>query len=340
MVSRMRNAYIGLIYEDKEKELSNELSSITIIDNLSGVIDSIDIELKNDKNKLLSKENQLEIGGKLSLDLFTENWISKSEGIKKYVLGTYYIDERDINQTTGSIKALSIPLGSSQDELNTKTWGEISLQKLNEEFANKYKIKSFFYSKRNPLLVDIKQENEPDLQFLLKIAQQEGLNFKINANKLIMFDTEEYEKKEPNYDLDLNNHIYNFTENTKDIYTKVEVTYLKSKLLENEVVVYDLKDLGITPPGNLKEKVLKIKSRSKSGDLKKLAREKLLKVNRDRIVLDTSIIGKIDLYAGDIIKVKNAGIYSGNYMLKKVIKTLPGLVLKISAYKIWGKEEK
>ena len=87
MVSRMRNAYIGLIYEDKEKELSNELSSITIIDNLSGVIDSIDIELKNDKNKLLSKENQLEIGGKLSLDLFTENWISKSEGIKKYILG-------------------------------------------------------------------------------------------------------------------------------------------------------------------------------------------------------------------------------------------------------------
>lgn len=332
-----RRAGVKLKYSGKEVELSNELSSLTITDNISGIIDSIDFVLKNDNNRLLNKENELCIGEKVEFELWTLNWTSVEEGIKTYPLGIYYIDTRNFDNERGTFRALSIPGGDSQDEVNTKTWGEISLKSLNQEFADKYKIKSYFISNDNPLLKEIKQENEADLSFLKKIAEEEGFNFKINVDKLIMFDIEEYEKKESKYQLDLNNITYSIDEETKDLYTKVEIKYQKSKFLEEEKVVYSLKDFGIKIPGKVREKTLKINARSKSSNLKKLAKVRLFKENRERVTLNTTIVDKIDLYSGDVIEVINAGIFSGRYMIKKTTKKLPELNVKITAYKIWEK---
>lgn len=332
-----RRAGIKLKYSGKEVELSNELSSLTITDNISGIIDSIDFVLKNDNNRLLNKENELCIGEKVEFELWTLNWTSVEEGIKTYPLGIYYIDTRNFDNERGTFRALSIPGGDSQDEVNTKTWGEISLKSLNQEFADKYKIKSYFLSNDNPLLKEIKQENEADLSFLKKIAEEEGFNFKINVDKLIMFDIEEYEKKESKYQLNLNNITYSIDEETKDLYTKVEIKYQKSKFLEEEKVVYSLKDFGIKIPGKVREKTLKINARSKSSNLKKLAKVRLFKENRERVTLNTTIVDKIDLYSGDVIEVISAGIFSGRYMIKKTTKKLPELNVKITAYKIWEK---
>lgn len=332
-----RRAGVKLKYSEKEVELSNELSSLTITDNISGIIDNIDFVLKNDNNRLLNKENELCIGEKVEFELWTLNWTSLEEGIKTYPLGIYYIDTRNFDNERGTFRALSIPGGDSQDEVNTKTWGEISLKSLNQEFADKYKIKSYFISNDNPLLKEIKQENEADLSFLKKIAEEEGFNFKINVDKLIMFDIEEYEKKESKYQLDLNNITYSIDEETKDLYTKVEIKYQKSKFLEEEKVVYSLKDFGIKIPGKVREKTLKINARSKSSNLKKLAKVRLFKENRERVTLNTTIVDKIDLYSGDVIEVINAGIFSGRYMIKKTTKKLPELNVKITAYKIWEK---
>lgn len=332
-----RRAGIKLKYSGKEVELSNELSSLTITDNISGIIDSINFVLKNDNNRLLSEKNELCIGEKVEFELWTENWNSVEEGIKTYKLGIYYIDTRGFDNERGSFKALSIPGGNSQDEVSTKTWGEISLKSLNQEFADKYKIDAYFNSKDNPLLKDIKQENEADLSFLKKIAEEEGLNFKINVDKLIMFDIEEYEKKESKHQIDLNNISYSIDEETKNLYTKVEIKYQKSKFLDEEKATYSLKDFGIKLPGKVKEKTLKINAKSKSSNLKKLARVRLFKENRGRVTLNIAVVDKIDLYSGDVIKVINAGVFSGRYMIKKTTKTLPNLNVKISAYKIWEK---
>ncbi|MGL5312514.1 MAG: phage late control D family protein [Peptostreptococcaceae bacterium] len=332
-----RRAGIKLKYIDKEVELSNELSSLTITDNLSGIIDSIEFVLKNNNNRLLSKENELCNGEKAQFELWTQNWNSVEEGIKIYPLGIYYIDTRSFDNERGTFRAMSIPGGDSQDEVNTKIWGEISLKSLNEEFANKYKISAYFNSKDNPLLKDIKQENEADLSFLKKIAEEEGFNFKINVDKLIMFDIEEYEKKEPKYKLNLNNVTYSIDEETKNLYTRVEIKYKRSKWLDEERAEYSLKDFGIEIPGKVREKTLKINARSKSSDLKKLAKVRLFKENRGRVTLSTTIVDKIDLYSGDVIEVINAGIFSGRYMIKKTTKKLPDLNVKIQAYKIWEK---
>ena len=63
-----RRAGVKLKYSGKEVELSNELSSLTITDNISGIIDSIDFVLKNDNNRLLNKENELCIGEKVEFE--------------------------------------------------------------------------------------------------------------------------------------------------------------------------------------------------------------------------------------------------------------------------------
>ncbi|MBC2855357.1 hypothetical protein H3N56_02470 [Cetobacterium sp. 2A] len=334
-----RRAGIKAFYNKKEVELSTELSSLTITDNISSAIDSIDFVLKNNKNRLLNKDNELCIGEKIQFELWTQNWNSVSEGIKTYNLGIYYIDTRSFSNDTGIFKALSIPGGNSQDEVNTKTWGEISLKSLNKEFADKFKISSYFSSKSNPILKDIKQENESDLSFLGKIAIEEGMNFKINVDKLIMFDIEEYEKREIKHTIDLNSLPYSIDEETKNIYTKVEIKYRRSKFLDEEKVVYSVEDFGIKLPGKLRDKILKINARSKSSDLKKLARVRLFKENRDRVTLNTTIIDKIDLYSGDVINVTNAGIFSGKYMIRKTTKKLPELNVKILAYKIWERNK-
>lgn len=333
-----RRSGVKAFYNNKEVELSNELSSLTIIDNLSGTIDSIEMVLKNDKNKLLKEENELSIGEQVSLEFWTQNWESIEEGIKTYKLGTYYIDDRSFDNETGRFKALSIPLGESQDEVSTKTWNEISLKSLNDEFAKKFKITSFFKSAYNPTLTDIKQENETGLSFLKKIAEQEGLNFKVNVNKIIMFNIEEYEQKISVFTVDLNHYAYNFSEETKNLYTKVNIKYTRSKFMDEENVIYSLEDFGIKLPGKVKEKVLKINAKSKSNNLKKLAKTRLFKENRGRITLDITIVEKIDLYSGDVINVVNAGIYDGRYMIQKTVKSLPGLSVKVSAYKIWLQE--
>ncbi|MBC2855421.1 hypothetical protein H3N56_02790 [Cetobacterium sp. 2A] len=61
-----RRAGIKAFYNKKEVELSTELSSLTITDNISSAIDSIDFVLKNNKNRLLNKDNELCIGEKFN----------------------------------------------------------------------------------------------------------------------------------------------------------------------------------------------------------------------------------------------------------------------------------
>ncbi|MBC2855420.1 hypothetical protein H3N56_02785 [Cetobacterium sp. 2A] len=48
------------------------------------------------------------------------------------------------------------------------------------------------------------------------------MNFKINVDKLIMFDIEEYEKREIKHTIDLNSLPYSIDEETKNIYTRLK----------------------------------------------------------------------------------------------------------------------
>ena len=335
MVSRIRRVGVNLTYDKNSIELDNYLLSMTLTDNLSGVIDSIDLVLNNQNNMFFSPKFNIQSGEEIKVTLWTEAWNTQDEGIVEFNLGTFYIDSRKFSNQSLTLKALSIPLGASQDQVFSKTWGEISLKDLNKEFADKFKIGAYFSSNVDPKLFNLKQERETDLSFLLKIADQEGLNFKVSANKLVLFNVLEYEKRDIKYIIDINNYKnFSFNEKTKNIYTKVEITSVISKFLTPEKIEYSLKDLNITLPGKLKEKVLKVNCRSKSKDLKSMAKNLLLKAIRDRVTFEITIISKMDLYAGDVIFIKNAGIFTGKYMISKTVKKLPGFTMNISAYKI------
>ena len=372
MGNRIRRAGIVVEYSNSDitKFIEEYISKITIVDNFKGAVDSVSLSLRNDEDRFLKRSWALELFKQLKVDIITENWENENEGIKVYPVGIFNIDSRSFSKNNVEIKALSIPLGEAQDQANTKTWQEISLKDLGEEFAKKYNLRFKYIASQNPELKNLRQEKESDFSFLQKISSEEGLNLKVAFNKLILFDEEEYEKKAAKITIDLKNIDYSISEKTKEVYDAVELTYTdpmtdrtekilitdsgvnkiikgkkKSKETSNKFGKYfgeeesDKKVKKIKEPKKYK-KLLKISRRSKSGDLEVFARKRLKKENAKRVEISFTIPGNMSLYAGTTFILINAGIFDGKYIIQRITKNVPNLNFSIEAYLVESRHKR
>lgn len=330
----VRRAEAGIIYKGKEisTSLSPYLKNITIVDNLKGSIDDLNITLRNDEYRFLQPGWSFELKDRLEISLATVNWENELEGKKSLKCGYFYLDDKSFNKDTVTIKGLSIPLGPIQDQKNSKHWDNASLETIGKEIAAKYKLKFMYLVKEKINFYSVDQSKETDLEFLNKIASDEGINLKLTFDKLVLFDEAymEDEKTERIIDLRGGEVIdWDIREKTKDIYDKVEINYFDSTSGEDETYTYSERKNKVLP-----QKILKITRRSASRSLEKLAKKRLKQINQDRIILNLSIVGELALAAGKTFNLINAGIFNGKYMINKLTRTLSPFTTNIEAYYI------
>ena len=340
MDNLMRRIFPTLIYKDKDisEDLQPYLLSVISTDNLEGELDSIKISVLNLDNKFLDPKWSPEKKEILSFGIKTLNWENELEGYIQSSIGTYYIDEKSFDKKIATWKGISAPL-NSKNEKNSKTWETVSLKRLGEEFANKYNLEFQYLVSEEITLVDLIQESETDFSFLNKIAKEEGIKLKITNKKLVLFDENEFQKKETAFIIDLKKvEDYKLNDKSNEIYDAVEVKEFDVISLSNKTVVKTKAELE-GKIGGTKNKVLKIKARSKSGDLNKYCLKILEQVNKQEKTITLKIVGERRAYAGLTFELINAGYYSGKYMMKKVKQTLPKFTTEIEAYLIGGKND-
>lgn len=340
MGNEVRRALPVVIYNKKEitTEISGYIKSLEIVDNLEGQFDSMKMTLINKNNDFMNESWSFEKGETISYALRTLNWEHELEGIKEAGMGVYYVDEKEYTKESAVIKGISAPLEAT-DVVHSKTWASISLKRLGEEIAKKYKLKYSYLLSKEINLSNLMQEKETDFSYLDKIAADEGVKVKVSFNTLILFDEEEYAKKESVTTLDLNKVTdFKLTDKNKDIYDAVEVSYFDTIAFADKRKIVTEAELRGKGKGTAK-KVLKLKGKSRSGDLKRYALKKLEQANKRQIELEITDVGNRYLYAGCTFNIINSGAFNGKYMITQITKKLPGFVMKIKSYKVKSLEE-
>ncbi|MGL5778807.1 phage late control D family protein [Cetobacterium sp.] len=338
-MGRIRQAYAEIKYNEKDISLDLEkyLSALTITDNFSGQLDDIDIRLRSKEMLFLKPGWALKKKARLDVALITENWENQLEEKIQLPCGSFFIDDRNFEAYSISVKGISAPIGNILDQKNSKHWENTTLKILGEEIAKKHKLKFQYLVNEEIKFGSLDQDKETDLSFLNRIAEDEGISVKITFNKIVLIDRDIIEKKEATRIINLLSqeisNDWNFRERTKDVYDKCQVTYLNltSCLKETETYTADGKN---TATNEEDEKVLKINKRSSSGDIKKLAMKKLKQANRGEVEFTFSIIGDLNITAGTPFKLINAGIFNGKYMIEKITRTLAPFRADVEAYLI------
>ena len=334
MGNRMRRAWVEIIYKSKNitTELSPYLQDFEVIDNLEGQLDSMKITLLNKGNKFMQDGWSFAKGETLEFKIKTLNWEDENEGEKDAGLGLFYVDEREYTKDYAEIKGVSAPL-QALDVVHSKTWENISLKRLGEEFTKKYNLKYMYISSRDIILKNLTQEKETDFSYLNKIAQEEGVKLKLTHNSLILFEESEFAKKEKVKTFDLLKVIdFSLVDRSSDIYDSVEVSYFDGISFSEKKVVLTEAELRGGTGGSMK-KTLKITKKPASLDIKTYALKKLEQMNKRQKELEITDLGS-NIYAGNVFEVINSGEYNGNYLVTQVSKILPGFIIKIKAYKI------
>ena len=319
--------------KDVTEEMLKHIVDMEIVDNLEGTLDEIIIKLNNENNRFITTNWAIPKGTEAKIGIKTLNWNSEFEGESHSDIGIFNIDIRQFNRKTATFKGISAPL-SSRDAKRSKIWANISLEALGKEFADRYKLKYFYKVKENITLKNIKQEEE-DFSFLNKIAQEEGVKLKISSGILILFEEEILSENTALLSISLDNvEEFEIKDKSNDIYDAIEVKYFDTKKQKEEKVIITKQELETGQKSDNYKKVYSMKSRAKSGDLKKLAKKTLENINKREIEASLKIIGCKELYSGCIISLSDAGEFSGNYVVTRLQHNFPKFTTSIEMYKI------
>lgn len=340
----VRRSSPSIFYKEKDitEMIKPYFKSFKVTDNLEGVFDEVNLQFDNKDDIFLRNNWALEKKEKIKIGVRTLNWENDFEGLIEKEIGSFYIDIRKFSKTSLTIKAISAPL-NAKNQKNSKIWNKITLQRLGEEIAKKYKLEYFYKSNQEILLTNIKQEDKTDFSFLNEIASNEGLKLKVTHSKLVLFEEEILLKQEAKKTFDIKYFTdYEIVDKTDEIYDAIEITYFNSKKNKEEKAIITKEEIetGKTNKNKSYEKIYKLKKRAKSGDLKTLAKNILKRENRREIEIEWKMIGMREIFAGQVVNII-AGTFSGEYLITYVEHTMPRFTTSVKAYKIIGdyKEE-
>ena len=95
---------------------------------------------------------------------------------------------------TGSISAVSTPADSAfRETQRTKTWVNATIKEMATEIAGKAGIALFWDVQGAEFTIEsIEQSKKTDCEFLMSLCDTYGYSMKVYANKIVIFDREEY----------------------------------------------------------------------------------------------------------------------------------------------------
>lgn len=314
-----RRAWIKCAYNNKDITSSLEpyLKSFTFNDVMSGSVDDVSLTLE-DKEGLWQNDWLPEKGASLKISIMTQAWWKDNVSVEEFPLGLFEIDEVECSAPPSEvkIKAVATPDNAKiRGVYKSRAWDDVYLSVIAKDIADGAGMELYFNTE-DIFLDRAEQTQESDLEFLLKLCNNNGLALKISNNQIIIFDEVDYEQADPvvtftkGVDLLLS---YSIKTKTRDIYISCHVKYQNSSTKE-------LIEYTFTPDSNKDKngKVLEVNEEVKNiAEAEKLAKKKLREKNREEQTVSMTIYGSFYCCAGNCFTLKNFGAFDGKYILTK-----------------------
>ena len=295
--------------QDISKDLRPYLLSFTFTDNAKGKADDISLTLQDSGGEWL------------------RDWLpAKSDTITASILtpqqslpcGSFSVDQADYSfpPHTLSIKGVSSDVTrSAVTELKTYVWGNMDIKSIAAEIASRNGL-ALFFDGGGGSVERAEQIEQTDLEFLRQLAGDFGLSVKVQKDKLIVYDTAEYEAKPEALTIEQGDKrllTCRFSTKTVKVYRKARLRYHHP--VKNED--YDEEAEDDDEEGS--ERTLEIHERAETaGDAKRIATQRLLEANRKEITGSITLTGDTRLAAGVTVMLSGFGMFSGKHFVNKV----------------------
>ena len=316
MQTRRATATIIIAGKDVTKDLEPYRTAVTYTDVLEGESNTAQITL-HDRERLFIADWFPKRGDSAEISLSKENRAGESDS-ETVSFGLFEIDEIE-NKVSSSGNTASIKLNSiaNKSELRSidksRSWEKVKLSKIAKDLTEEAGLELFFDAE--DVEIDRAEQKETsNLKFLHKLCKDNGLCLRVSNGKVIIFDAERYEAKEPVTTLTYgDDKIISFSGKAtiSKIYKSARVKYQHGKQAEKFDYTFEDSDKseGMT---------LEINKRVNSpAEAEKLAKKELRKKNQDEIKVQLQVIGDFIYLAGQNIELAEFGFYSGKYCIEK-----------------------
>jgi len=269
------------------------------------------------------ESDELQISFEDSEKLWQSNWIPvKGDTLRAYIgyeaekllnCGCFEIDELEFSTPpdTITVKALATGIKKPLRQKNSVGYENKTLKQIAKEIADKHGYS--LVGEIADVRVDrITQNQERDLTFLTKLAEQYGYIFKIAENNLVFYDVQKLKGAKPMqifYKSDLLS--ISLREKTSQKYKSVQVSYFDPK--KKKTVKATARNENVA-----KGDTLKITVRCSDKKQAIVKAKAALNTADDKIEGTLEFVGNPYLIAGSNIELKGIGHFSGKYHIKQV----------------------
>ena len=307
----MLKPYFKIEYNNKDitRDVSNYVTNIEYTDFESGESDEINITFED------------------SAQLWQGAWIpTKADALRVYIgyvgekllnCGIFEIDEIEYSAPPDSIvvKGLATGIKKAFRQNNSVAYENKTLKQIANEIAKKHNLT--LVGEIDDVKVErITQNQERDLQFLHRLAEQYGYIFKIAENNLVFYKTEKLinaNSAKTLYRKDITR--LTLTEKTSQNYKAVTVSYHNPKTGKKVTATAKNKE-------GVKGDTLKINARCENKQQALLRAKAALANGNHTIEGSIALVGNPFLVAGLNTELKGFGHFSGKYHITQARHTI------------------
>jgi phage protein D len=332
--------------------------ALSYSDNI-GKADDLQLELHDIERRFIADSFPLKGAAKIEVAILCMHWRFTGDN-QTLDCGLFEIDDVSFKGPPNrvSIKANSIPHSSTvKGENKTRAWEGKSLNQIVEEIAGENQLEVEWDTEENPRFKRIDQNDQSDLEFIQKQADETGLVLKIKRGSIKVFSEKEYELKEPAFTLRYGGAgilTWGFSTKTADTAKEAEVEFLdpetgkltKAKATDKDPKLKNTRkirrydnphsDPDLLPDPRAPAPRADVpplidadyydntpdKNKGKGAGLQSKAAKKaqadLRKANRHRDTAQFEVVGNPLAQAGQIVLLEDWGEFSGKYFLESV----------------------
>ena len=227
---------------------------------------------------------------------------------------------------------MSVPNSSEiRNVEKSRSWEKVQLSKIAKDIANESKLELFYDTSEDPIIERAEQDEISDIAFLKRQCRDAGLAIKVTDSQLIIFDIEDYEKKESILTLEKNSGTikdFRLSTTIHEIYKSARVKYAHGQ--KNNSF-----DYTFTDSEKVEGMTLQINQKVESAaEAEKLAKKKLREKNREETKANFTLIGDFRYISGNTIEIAGFHVYDGKYIISKTTHELSnGYTTKIELKK-------
>lgn len=316
---KTRSAQVDLTYNGTNvtTKMGDYQISVTYTDPASGEADSLDIEIHDRSGKWTTAWLPI-AGDTLTASIRVMNW-ERAGDSRSLPCGFFILDDLSFSgwPVTGKISGVSVPAdGAFRQTQRTQTWEGVTIREVAKVIAARAGISLVYDVSAKPFtLSSIEQNGQTDCEFLMSLCSTYGLSMKVYSSKIVIFEREEYKKKDPVGTLtesDLQSWSWN--ETLAGTYTGGQITYT-DPITEEE----------ITFSTGIGSRILRL---SEKADGKADAERKIVAAvnaaNHGSTSMTGSIMGNAKYVSGQCLTVVGIGKLSGKYYIDSITHGIGG----------------